>query len=247
MKKSILSLLIVGLVFASCKKEEPMGSVTLDPATKTVHYDQPYQIKPVFSVDGQASKKTYSWKTSADSIVTVQAALAGGLGDVKPRRIGTATITYASMDGKVVATSEVTVSPRSNILDALYYKKQAAVSDIKNNVNSREFTFDEAASDENFLVYSGGNIIAKLIYEMKSSKLEALWIIVSDNTDNRSAVEHYIKERFVDTGRVQEGITYFLNTGVPDAFPINTGLGVFLDKNVHGNDYSYGVKVTTIQ
>lgn len=247
MKKTVLYALAIAIstlfIFNSCKKEE-LGTVKLDPATKTVSFDEVYQIKPEFSPSGTARNKTYVWKSDADSIASVKASMYGGTGEVTPRRIGEATITYTSTDGLVSATSKVIVAPRSNILNGIYFKKGVSATEIMNNV-SGIFTFSADESTATHKVYNAPTsaTVQKLIYELDSSgNLTALWVIIKDTTSNRTSAEHYILERFNATGRTQNSITFYRNTGLT-AFPINTVLGMFLNVTLNGVDYTFGVKI----
>lgn len=243
MKKLILPLLVVGLIFSSCKKENELGSVTLDPASKTMVFDDVVQLKPEFSATGEAKNKSYIWKSSADSIASVRAAVTGGTGEVKAKRIGEATITYASSDGLVSATSKITVSPRSNILNGLYYKKGASASEINNNI-AGQYVPDLVSSTDKYKIYTAlGTTIKKLIYELNASgNLEALWVVINDNTENRTSTEFYILERFTSTGKTQNAISFYKNTGL-SVFPTNTVLGTFLNATVNGTEYPFGVKI----
>ena len=125
MKNGILKIFFIALMASaviSCSKDEPVqGRVDLDPSSKVVKFGEVFNIKPVFSATGIASSKTYTWKSNADSIVSVKAAL-GGVGQVTPKRIGQATITYASSDGKLSSSALITVDPRSTIFNGIFYK-----------------------------------------------------------------------------------------------------------------------------
>ena len=94
------AVLLLTLYAVSCAKEPDLGTVSLDPSSKTVTFGQVFNIKPVFSATGEAKNKTYTWKSSADSIASIKM-VSGGFGEVTPKRIGQATMTYASTDGKI--------------------------------------------------------------------------------------------------------------------------------------------------
>lgn len=239
MKKNLLLLLSVAFIFAACKKEEPLGTVKLDPASTTVKYDDKVQIKPVFSVEGQAKDKSYNWKSSADSIVSVKASMTGGLGELTINRIGKATILYVSSDEKLSASSEITVEPRSIMLNGNFYKKDASKSDVKNQLPP---AFQLEKDEGNFLVYKGFAPINNLIYEFKNDKLESLWVVLEKTGENIVSAQQYIEERYVPTGKTQAQITYFINTGV-DGYPIRTAFGIFLDKEIDGIEYPLGVRI----
>lgn len=241
---SLSVLLIASLAFVSCKKEPDLGSVLLDPSEKQVTFGQTFTIKPIYSETGIAKDKTYAWSSNADSIASVKV-VTGGFGEVTPKRIGEATITYASTDGLISKTAKVTVNPRSTILNGIYYAKGATKSQIRNNMTSG---FDELASesDDNFMVFkSGSSTITKLVYEMENGSLKALYIILADNTNNKENAEKYIEERFVNTGKTQSGILYFENTGfvANNAIPVGSVIGIFIDNTVNGIEYPLGVKV----
>ncbi|NLO70401.1 MAG: Ig domain-containing protein [Porphyromonadaceae bacterium] len=247
MKKLVLPLLIIGVIFGSCKKEKELGSVTLDPASKTIVFDDIVQLKPEFSATGEARNKTYIWKSNADSIASVKPAMSGGTGEVRAKRIGEAKITYVSTDGLVSATSNITVSPRSNILNGLYYKKGVTASEISNNI-AGQYVPDLINSTERYKIYTAAlsTTITHLIYELNGSgKLDALWVVIKNIPDNRTNTEHYIQERFVMTGKSQDSINFFKNTGL-SVFPINTVLGIFLNKEIEGTTYPYGVKIMDV-
>ena len=249
MKKSILkmsALSLLTIVAFSCAKEPDLGTVNLDPSSKTVTFGQTFSIKPVFSTTGEAQNKTYTWKSSADSIASVKA-VTGGYGEVTPKRIGVATMTFASNDGKITKTAMITVDPRSTILNGIYFKNGATESDINNNISSG-FTKNVIESTSTFLVYSStGNPVTKLIYELDNSKLKALYVILDKTVDdkNKTSAEQFLEERYLNTGKLQNGILYYKNTGFVSAnsVPLNTVMGVFLDLTVNVISYPLGIKI----
>ncbi len=232
------------LVIASCSREPELGTVTLDPSSRNVTFGQVFNIKPIFSSTGEAQNKTYTWTSSADSIVSVRP-VSGGYGEVTPKRIGQAIITFASTDGKITKTANITVDPRSTILNGIYYSKGATESSIKNNMTGG-FGFSEAESTATHLVFTGGGAIEKLIYELDSSKnLKALYVILKNTNENKRLAEQYIEERFTNTNKTQSGILFYKNTGylANVAVPLNTVLGVFLDATINSVTYPLGVKI----
>lgn len=249
MKNGILKIFFIALMASaviSCSKDEPVqGSVDLDPSSKVVKFGEVFNIKPVYSATGIASSKTYTWKSNADSIVSVKAAL-GGVGQVTPKRIGQATITYASSDGKLSSSALITVDPRSTIFNGIFYKKAATQSDINNSMLAG-FTKSELESTSTYLVYtSASNTITKLIYELDASaKLKALYIILNNTPANLTSAEQYLDERYVNTGKTQQAILYYRNTGIVtvNSFPVNSVLGIFLDLTINASSYPLGVKV----
>jgi hypothetical protein len=245
MKKLILPLLAIAFVFSGCKKEEPvvLGSVTLTPEKKTIKYGEEYEIKYEYSDVGEAKNKSYSWKSANEDIVTVVPTITGGYGKVTAKRIGETTISYTSSDGLVSATAEVIVEPRSNILNGLYYVKGTTENTLKNTISGK-FTFDKNASNDKFIVFSDPNsdTLTDLIYEMNNNALEALWVIVKDNTVNRTDVENYITERFANTQKTQHAISFYRNISLP-GFPANTVVGTFTNKKINEIDYTFGVKI----
>ena len=245
MKKLLLPLLFIGVVFAGCKKDEPkveLGTVTLDPASNTVTYGETYPITPKFSLTGEAKKKTYVWNTGSNVIASIKPD--GDQGQVTAKRIGETEITYKSTDGLLTAKSKVIVEPRSNVLNGLYYRKGVTSTEITNNV-SGTYAFNSAESTNKFKTYvaAGSKTITKLIYELDSSeKLEALWVILEDNSENRSSIDNYLDERFDQPEKTKEGISFYKNSGLT-VYPLNTALGKFNAKTINEIDYTYGVKI----
>ena len=248
MKKTILKMTVLTLltiVTFSCAKEPELGSVMLDPSSKTVTFGEIFSIKPVFTTTGEAQNKTYTWKSSADSIASVKT-VSGGYGQVTTKRIGQATITYASTDGKISKTAQITVDPRSTILNGIYYKNGANQSDINNNMLAG-FTKSDIESTSTYLVYtSTGATVTKLIYELDASaRLKALYVILNNTTANKTSAEQYLEERYLNTGKSQLGILYYKNTGyvAANAVPLNTVLGVFIDITINLTQYPLGIKI----
>ena len=248
MKKTILKMTVLTLltiVTFSCAKDPELGSVMLDPSSKTVTLGEIFSIKPIFSTTGEASQKTYTWISSADSIASIKT-VSGGFGQVTPKRIGQATMTYASTDGKIMKTALITVDPRSTILNGIYFKNGANQSDINNNILAG-FTKSDVESTSTYLVYtSTGATVTKLIYELDTSaKLKALYVILNNNTTNKTSAEQYLEERYLNTGKSQLGILYYKNTGyvATNAVPLKTVLGVFIDLTVNATQYPLGVKI----
>ena len=248
MKKTMLKMSVFTLLtifIASCAKEPDLGTVTLDPSSKTVKFGEIFSIKPMYSVTGVAKDKTYTWKSSADSIASIKM-ISGGYGEVTPKRIGQATMTYASTDGKIIKTALVTVDPRSTILNGIYFKNGATQSDINNNMSSG-FTKSESESTNTYLVYaSASSTVSKLIYELDtSSKLKFLSVDLNNTADNRKSAEDYLAERYMNTGKSQGGILFYKNTGyvATNAVPLNSALGIFLDVTINATQYPLGVKI----
>lgn len=233
------------LLIVSCAKEPDLGTVTLDPSSRNVTFGQVFTIKPIFSTTGEAQNKTYTWKSSADSIVSVKA-VSGGFGEVTPKRIGQAIITFSSTDSKITKTATITVDPRSTILNGIYYAKGATESSIRNNMTAG-FNYSEAESSPSFLVFnSSGAAITKLIYELDTSKnLKAVYAVLNNTAENKKSAEQYIEERFMNTNKAQGGILFYKNTGfiATTAVPVNTVLGVFIDATVNSVQYPLGVKI----
>ena len=243
LRLSVLSLFAVLLI--ACAKEPELGTVTLDPSSKTVTFGEIFSIKPIFSATGEAQNKTYTWKSSADSIASIKM-VSGGYGEVTPKRIGQATMTFASSDGKITKTAQITVGPRSTILNGIYFKSGASESEINNNMTAG-FTRSAAESTTTLLVYaSASTTVTKLIYEMDANaKLKAVYVILNNTVENQRLAEQYLEERFMNTGKSQGGILFYRNTGyiATNAVPINTVLGVFLNLTLNSIQYPLGVKI----
>lgn len=239
------AVLLLTLYAVSCAKEPDLGTVSLDPSSKTVTFGQVFNIKPVFSATGEAKNKTYTWKSSADSIASIKM-VSGGFGEVTPKRIGQATMTYASTDGKITKTAIITVDPRSTILNGIYFKNGATQSEINNNMLSG-FSPSTLESTSSLLVFaSGSSTVSKLIYELDTSnKLKALYVILNNTADNKKSAEDYLAERFMNTGKSQGGILYYKNTGyvASNSVPLKTALGLFLDQTINATQYPLGVKI----
>ncbi len=248
MKKNLFKLSafsLLAIFIASCGEEPELGTVTLDPPSKTVTFGQTFSIKPVFSPTGTAKSKTYTWKSSADSIASIRM-VTGSYGEVTPKRIGQATMTFASTDGKISKTALITVDPRSTILNGIYFKKGATQSEINNNMSSG-FVRNDLESTATLLVYaSGSSTVSKLIYELDAgSKLKNLYVILINTADNQKSAEDYMTERFLNTGKSKEGILFYKNTGYVafNVIPLNTALGIFIDLTINATLYPLGVKI----
>lgn len=251
MRKSILSMVAFSAIligFSSCKKEKvELGTVTLDPATKTVSYGDVYSIKPTFSTAGEAKDKAYKWTSNADSIASIKTAT-GGVGEVTAKRIGEAIITFESTDGLIKKTSQVIVEPRSNLLNGLYYSRGASESNVKNNILAG-FTLTASESTSTSLVFtatSATNPITKLIYMMEDNGLKAVNVILNNSTTVQQDAKNYMEERFKMTGITKSEVTYYRNTGyiATNSVPINTVMGIFLNQEIDGKTYPLGIRIT---
>lgn len=208
MKKLILPLLLLGVIFSSCKKEEPLGSVKLDPATANMTYGTKLSLTPKYE-PGQAESLTYEWSSSADSIVSVRAGQ-GGLGEAQALRVGDAIIYlkgYKSgdKDKKILltATCKISVTPRTAIFGVPHFKK----GESKTTLTSLGVgTMDNDQSTDKLLVYTrtpdAVNGVDKIIFELDdSNKLVATYAYLQDTPNNREKATQYIEERFKYTGK----------------------------------------------
>lgn len=242
MKKSIFTLATLLLVFSlsmvSCKKDKKVdkGTVELNPTEKTIVYGQTYEIKPVFSETGEAKNQNFHWESSNEEVATVEPADIGGGGKVEAKRIGEAIISYKSSD--LTAKSKVIVEPRTTLLNGFIFEKNVNKQNIINRINSQIYTKDKSSND-NFLVFTSENI-GTLVYEFKNNKLIALNIIL-DSSKKEEAL-NYIKERFNRTTNNIGGVLFYENTS-QTSYPIGTLMGLFVDKEINGKTYAFGVKV----
>ncbi len=242
MKKTIFTLATLGLVFSlslvSCgKKKKNKGSVDLDPKEKTVHFGDKFELKPVFSKDGEAKNKTYKWSSSNDKVATVKPSVIGGNGEVEAKRIGDAVIYYKS--SALTAKAKITVEPRSNLLNGFYFKKGVDKNTIIQNIQANVYTKDATSSNDKNLVFTSANA-GTLVYELKNNKLVALNIIL-DASKKTDAI-NYIQERFDNTEKNVGGVLYYVNNSQV-AYPIGTVMGLFVDKDIDGKKYAFGVRI----
>lgn len=249
MKKLILPLLLVGVIFSSCKKEEePLGSVKLEPQTIQTTYGNKQTLTPVYA-PGQAESLTYEWSSSADSIVSVRAGQ-GGLGEIQALRVGDATIYYRGYRDSdkekailLTATAKVSVTPRSTIFGAPFFKKGETKTTL---TTLGAGTLNSDQSTAKLLVYDrtpdAVNRVEKIVFELDSSdKLVATYAYVQDNPNNREMASQYIEERFKYTGKVVAPFTVY-NAGVTTMYAPGTSAGLFLGVDPGNGIAGLGIK-----
>jgi len=249
MKKLFFLPLIVGLLFTSCKKDEPVvdeGTVRLDVTTQSMTYGQSFKITPIFSATGAVRNRTFEFTSSADSIAGVKL-VTGGLGEVTAKRVGDATIYYKSSDGKYNLSCKVNVTPRTTLLNGIYYLKDASKTDIQSKIPTY-CELDQTLTTSTLLVYNNTGAptlkMKKLIFEMTTDgKLKSTNVILENTTDNQLDADSFIRERYLETNRAKNGITYY-NAGVSTDYARNTFVGIFTTNTslISGQDVGLGVK-----
>ncbi|HHT22292.1 MAG TPA: hypothetical protein GXZ87_03115 [Bacteroidales bacterium] len=245
MKKLTLKLvLLTALVvaFASCKKD-PDYSLILAPSEINTTFGGVHLIKAEANDALKAEKVFFTWSSKNPEVASVVAKPEGG--EVTANRIGETEITYATNDKKIAISKsvKVTVVPRTNLLNGYYFKVGASESDIQGQLPSG-FSKNTAESTNTHLVYTSDNKkITKLIYGMKNGKLENLYVILSEDSDNEAI--KYLEERFFKTNKIDaDNILYYKNTGVTgNTFPINSVAGIFTNLKIGDKTYPLGVKV----
>lgn len=250
MKKLFLPLLVIGVIFMSCKKKDvvPLGSVSLDPATVQTTYGNKLTLTPVFEA-GQAQTLQYDWSSSADSIVSVKAAQ-GGLGEIQALRVGDATISFKGYnrndkDKKILltATSKISVVPRSTIFGSPFFKK----GETKTTLTSLGVgTLNTDQSTATLLVYDrtpdAVNKVEKVAFELDANdKLIATYAYIQDTNNNRESATQFIEERFKYTGYVNPPFTVY-NAGVTTMYAPGTMAGLFLGVDPGNGIAGLGIK-----
>ncbi|MBP1637523.1 MAG: hypothetical protein H6Q18_312, partial [Bacteroidetes bacterium] len=190
MKKLFFLPLIVGLLFASCKKDEPVvdeGTVRLDVTTQSMTYGQSFKITPIFSATGAVRNRTFEFTSSADSIAGVKL-VTGGLGEV------TANL-----------SCKVNVTPRTTLLNGIYYLKDASKTDIQSKIPTY-CELNQTQTTSTLLVYDNTGAptlkVKKLIFEMTTEgKLKSTNVILENTTDNQLDADSFIRERYLETNR----------------------------------------------
>lgn len=248
MKKLLLALLVPAFLFTACGKEEPLGSVKLDPATVDITYGTKKSLTPVYS-PGQAESLMYDWISSADSIVSVRAAQ-GGLGEIQAHRIGDAIIYFkgykeGDKDKKILltATCKVSVTPRTTIFGVPHFKK----GDSKTTLTSLGVgTPDYDLSTDKLLVYTrtpdAVNKVEMIVFELDANnKLVATYAYLQDTPNNREQASQYIEERFKYTGKTTGSLTLY-NAGVSDMYAPGTMAALFLGTDPGNGISGLGIK-----
>lgn len=253
MKKNMLffsALIVSALLFSSCKgkspaqQEEPIGNVTLEPATTQLVYGATVTLTPKYE-PGRALQ--YEWSSSADSIVSVKADQ-GGLGKIQAHRIGDATIYYKGYDKKskalmITATTTVSVMPRSQIFGMPYFKK----GESKTTLNAMGIgTLNSDQSTDKLLVYDRSpeavNKVHKYVFQLDANdKLMATYAYIEDNSNNRLEASNYIEERFKLTSKVEPPFTVY-NAGVSGSYAPGTYSGLFLGTDPGNGITGLGIK-----
>lgn len=247
MKKFIIPLLFASAFFLSCKTNEPVekGTVSLDVTTISTNYNQTFKITPVFSTKGTVLDKTFRFSSSADSIASVKM-ITGGQGEVTANRVGDAVISYNSTDGEYKLICNVSVIPRSTLLNGIFYQKDASATEIQSKIPGYCVKVDSLTTST-ILVYENTLAptlkIKKLIFEMTAGKLKSTNVILENTTDVQLDAENFIRERYLATNKAKNGITYY-NAGVSKVYSANTFTGIFVSNTalISGRDLGLGVK-----
>lgn len=248
MKKLLLTLLVPVILFTACGKEEPLGSVKLDPPTADITYGTKKSLTPIYE-PGQAESLIYEWSSSADSIVSVRAGQ-GGLGEAQAHRIGDAIIYFkgykdGDKDKKILltATCKISVTPRTAIFGVPYFKKGTSKTTLTSlGVGS----LDNDLSTDKLLVFTRTpdaiNGVEKTIFELDdNAKLVATYAYLQDTRNNKEQAGQYIEERFKYTGKTLGAMTLY-NAGVSDSYAPGTMAALFLGTDPGNGIPGLGIK-----
>lgn len=238
MKKLLLPLLLLGLIFSSCGGNDPVdhGKVSLLPPDMQMTAGQKRTITP--TLEGAAQNKSFSWKSSDEKRVSVKKSLSGGTGEVEALKITSepVKITYYSSDGALSATCSVVVDPLSTILNAVPVMYGKTVAEVKAGI----YGFDLIADSETELIYQNKNLNderTNYVYKLENGKVNEMLLVLKNTEKNRKDAENYLFERYDDLELIINLISFY------DVSPdYETGLlaGVFLSDS--GLGYDLGVK-----
>lgn len=247
--KLLIPLFAMAVAFIACGGDDEgpinQGSVSLDPKTVSLKYNESKTVVVNISQTGLAKEKEYKWSTSDEEIASIEVDSKTGNGIIKAKQIGEATISYTSTDDMLKAICKVSISATQNLLNGIFFEKDATSSTIKNKMLPGTTLVE---SDVNKLVYTVSNItgIEKYIFELKDDKLVATIVVFDGTTETETIADVFIKERFKKLDSVSgEKIQYYdarSNWGYT-----NTKVGIASKESAPAIIYGFdlGVKYTS--
>lgn len=213
MKKLIFGLFAIGSIytFSACGSDDPVdnGSVSLDKTSITTEVGKTEKITP--TLQGPAAQKTFNWSSQDNEIVSA-ANSDGGFGTITPNQIGETTVSYNSTDGTVGALCKIIVQARTNLLNAIYFKKDVSLTTLESNL-PENYTLDATNSDNNKRIYnvlSNDGKIKQIIFLFSNDKLEkTVAVLNKDIAGIADEAKKYIEERFKLIDGLVDNISYY--------------------------------------
>ncbi len=197
MKKFAL-IFLFGTSFLACK-EDDTGPLTLENPQLELKYDSEHQFV-VKQGKKTVSAADFTWTSSDIKVGTV-----GSDGKFVGKRIGETTVTGTSSDGQSKVSSQVTISPYSNLakLPVLEFGASRATIESK---ETREFlsvlTSLDLGKQYFYKPESGNTKLRSLFYSYDNDKLDiAAWILVAKK-DYDEAIT-YFSERYTFVGETK--------------------------------------------
>ena len=200
--------------FLGTEEVEPVKvtSVSLDRKSASIYVGKSLQLKATVKPD-DAQNKAVTWKSSNTAVATVDSK-----GLVKALKVGSATITVTTKDGKKTATCNFTVKEEAVPIYRLY------------NPNSGEHFFTGSATERDNLIKLGWKNEKIGWYAAKKSSIP-VYRLYNKNAGNdhfytKSAAE---KDKLVKLGWKYEGIAFYASetktTPVYRAYNPNAKMG----------------------
>lgn len=249
--KFLTPLFAMALAFAACGGDDDgpisQGTVSLDPKTVSLKYGETKTVVVNISQTGLAKEKDYKWSTSDAEIATIEVDSKTGNGIITAKQIGEATISYTSTDNILKADCKVSISATQNLLNGIFFEKDATSSTIKNKMLPGTILVESETNAEK-LVYTVSNLpgIEKYIFELKDDKLVATIVVLDGKPETETIADVFIKERFKKLDSVSgEKIQYYdarSNWGYT-----NTKVGIASKDSAPAIKYGFdlGVKYTS--
>jgi hypothetical protein len=251
MKKLLLPVAFIGLIFSSCGGKDPQppqtGSVKLDNENITMEFGQKnVLITPAF--EGAAETKAFVWTSSNSEVVSVNTIPLGLKGELDAKRITSGEpvkITLQAKDGSMKADCNVTVKERSTILKNVRYPHGKNHTEIRQN--APQYYELETEADANPLIYKSTLLdnpetnITHYIYNFDNNgKVNSMYVLLKNEALANSAVK-YLEERYSIYPAAGEGGIQFYDLSSDESQPANnTVAGVFTQG--YGGYNQFGVK-----
>lgn len=233
MKKQLLTLVAISLIFTACSKKESTPESTIDVTELSLNYDKQHQFT-IKQGNNDIDESTYIW-TSAD--VRVGTIEASGLFQAK--RIGTTTVT-ATKDGKSL-TSKITVSPYVYFFIEPYVSFTSNKTTIKSQETRPLETGGETTTS---LLYKGeNNKITNVFYGFENGLLQGSIVVFNISNILPKDLATFFVERYTLIGETNN--TYYFSKGdILVAIGETAGIGftAIYVKNTTGNVSNISVK-----
>ncbi len=194
MKKQLLALVTLSILFVACSKKESTPKLMLDLHELSLKFDKEHQFK--VTLDGQAvDGATVNWTSSDERTGTI-----GGTGLFKAKRIGTTTIT--AKRGEEVLTATVDVTPYATFFTEPYVDFTASKAVIK--TKEKRLLAPNGEEADGLLYIGENNKIQNVLYAFENGTLLGAMAVFKTSALTSDELAKFYLERYAYIGETND-------------------------------------------